>query len=124
MEQCNSHQGIKLLSNREREVARLIAKGYSEKEIASKLFVSVDTIHSHAYRIRKKINARSAVDVCRKFILSLENPKQILFAFGFLMIQSSTMVDFDIDLRKPSRLRLKNQSRNIRTRNQNKALWN
>lgn len=124
MEQSNSHQCMKLLSDRERQVARLIAKGFSEKEIASKLFVSVDTIHSHAYRIRKKINARSAVDVCRKFLLSLDDPKQILIATGFIIIQGLSMTSYDIDLRKPSRTRLKNQTRNIKTRNQNKTLWN
>jgi len=32
--------------------------------------------------------------------------------------------DFDIDQRKPSRLRLKNHTRNLRTRNQNRTLWN
>jgi len=124
MEESNSHQSISLLSARERQVARLIAMGFSEKEIASKLFVSRDTIHSHTYRIRKKIKARSAVDVCRKYILSLKNPKEILIAFGFILIQLFSIGDFDIDQRKPSRLRLKNHTRNLRTRNQNRTLWN
>lgn len=116
MEQCNSHQSINLLSKRETQVARLIAKGFSEKEIASKLFVSVDTIHSHAYRIRKKIKARSAVDVCRLFILSLENPKQILIAVSFVLIQFSAMLDYHNDFKRPSKAKLKYKSRNIRTK--------
>ena len=36
------------LTSREREVLRLIAQGYTYKEIARELFISVKTVESHA----------------------------------------------------------------------------
>ncbi len=45
------------LSPREAEVARLIAEGLSDDEIAQILIVSVRTVHSYLDRIGKKIEA-------------------------------------------------------------------
>lgn len=67
---------IDTLSEREYEVAAEISKGYSEKEIADRLCVSPKTINNQSYRIKRKLNARSAVDIARIFILSLDNPKK------------------------------------------------
>ena len=46
------------LSNKEREIFVLIAKGVSESEIANKLYVGVNTIRTHKYRISEKLKLK------------------------------------------------------------------
>lgn len=92
------------LSKSEYRIAEYVARGFSEKEIASKLFISPKTVNNHTYNIRKKWNARCAVDIARKFILSLDNPKQFFTVVAFLMIQFHVMVNIpNADLRRPVR---------------------
>ena len=47
------------LSERELEVLRLAAQGFTEPEIAEKLIVSRHTVHRHMANIRTKLNQRS-----------------------------------------------------------------
>lgn len=47
------HSG--LLTNRETEVLKLLAEGYSNKEVAANLHISVKTIETHRYRIMNKL---------------------------------------------------------------------
>lgn len=95
------------LTEREHEIAELVTRGYSEKEIADKLYVSPATIHNHTYNIRKKTGARSAVDIAREFILSLPDPKQFFLATSFLMIQLYAIENCpDIDFRRPPATRI------------------
>lgn len=44
------------LTPREKEILRLVAKGYSNKEIAERLVLSPSTIHSHRTNMMKKLN--------------------------------------------------------------------
>ena len=44
------------LSQREEEVLVLIAKGYSNKEIADQLFISVKTVETHKRHVMEKLN--------------------------------------------------------------------
>lgn len=53
------------LSERETEVLRLIAKGHSNKEIASQLNLSVKTIETYKTRSMDKIGLRSRTDIVR-----------------------------------------------------------
>jgi DNA-binding NarL/FixJ family response regulator len=53
------------LSDREREVVRHVAHGYSNKEIAAKLDVSVKTIETYRYRATEKLGLRSRADLVR-----------------------------------------------------------
>jgi DNA-binding NarL/FixJ family response regulator len=53
------------LSDRESEVLRLIALGYSNKEIAASLFLSVKTIEVHKANAMRKLNLRSRIDLVR-----------------------------------------------------------
>jgi two-component system response regulator NreC len=44
------------LTQREREIIKLIAEGYSSKDIAEQLVVSPSTIHSHRTNLMQKLN--------------------------------------------------------------------
>lgn len=56
---------IDLLSAREREVLLLIADGKTNKEIATKLNLSVYTVDSHRGKIMEKLNLHSAGELVR-----------------------------------------------------------
>jgi len=45
------------LSAREREVLRLIARGYAYKEIARELFISIKTVETHVSSVLRKLHA-------------------------------------------------------------------
>ncbi|MGN6611695.1 MAG: response regulator [Angustibacter sp.] len=47
------------LSNREREVMRLIARGYAYKEVAKELFISVKTVETHVSAVLRKLQLSS-----------------------------------------------------------------
>ena len=47
------------LSNREAEVAELVTKGMSNKEVANQLFVTEKTVKFHLTNIYKKMNVKS-----------------------------------------------------------------
>ncbi|MDT4904733.1 MAG: hypothetical protein QOH52_2749, partial [Pseudonocardiales bacterium] len=46
---------IDQLTPREREVLRLLARGYAYKEIASQLFISIKTVETHASNVLRKL---------------------------------------------------------------------
>ena len=51
------------LSQREIEVARTIAKGRTNQEIAGELFISLGTVKSHLTSIQNKLDARNRVEI-------------------------------------------------------------
>lgn len=53
------------LSDREREVLLRIAKGFSNKEIAAQLGLSVKTVETYKARMAEKLSLRSRVDIVR-----------------------------------------------------------
>jgi two-component system response regulator NreC len=53
------------LSERESEVLRLIAWGYSNKEIAAQLGISVKTVETYKTRLMEKLGLYSRVDLVR-----------------------------------------------------------
>jgi two-component system nitrate/nitrite response regulator NarL len=55
----------KLLSDREREIVKLIAKEYSNKQIAEKLFISERTVETHRKNIFKKTGTNSLVGLIK-----------------------------------------------------------
>jgi LuxR family maltose regulon positive regulatory protein len=50
---------IEPLSERELEVLQLIAEGLTNREIASRLFLSVNTVKAHARNINGKLDTRN-----------------------------------------------------------------
>ncbi len=57
------------LSERETEVLRLIALGYSNKEIAARLDLSVKTVEAHKANAMRKLDMRGRIDLVRYAIL-------------------------------------------------------
>ena len=53
------------LSAREREVMRLIARGYSYKEVASELFISVKTVETHVSAVLRKLQLSNRNELTR-----------------------------------------------------------
>jgi DNA-binding NarL/FixJ family response regulator len=51
------------LTDREIEVARFIAQGYSNKEVASRLRISVKTVETHKARVLEKLGINSRVEL-------------------------------------------------------------
>ena len=49
-----------VLSEREREVIRLVAMGLSNKEIAERMFIAVNTVMTHRRNISRKLDIHSA----------------------------------------------------------------
>jgi two-component system response regulator NreC len=62
-------EGRSDVSDRELEVIRLIALGYSNKEIASQLDLSVKTVEAHKANAMRKMNMRGRIDIVRYAIL-------------------------------------------------------
>lgn len=57
--------GLDLLTAREQEVMRLIARGYSYKETAAELFLSVKTIETHVSNVLRKLQLSSRYELSR-----------------------------------------------------------
>jgi DNA-binding NarL/FixJ family response regulator len=53
------------LTPREREVMRLLARGYAYKEIASELFISIKTVETHASNVLRKLQLSSRHQLTR-----------------------------------------------------------
>ncbi|MFF0130435.1 LuxR C-terminal-related transcriptional regulator [Streptomyces mirabilis] len=53
------------LTQREREVLRLIARGYAYKEIAKQLFISVKTVESHVSAVLRKLQLSNRHELTR-----------------------------------------------------------
>jgi DNA-binding NarL/FixJ family response regulator len=53
------------LSDRERQVVMRIARGFSNKEIAARLGLSVKTVETYKARVAEKIGVRTRVDIVR-----------------------------------------------------------
>jgi DNA-binding NarL/FixJ family response regulator len=63
--QTTSVNAVETLSARELEVARLVAEGYSSKEIADRLDLSVRTVEKHRANIMDKINVKEVASLVR-----------------------------------------------------------
>jgi DNA-binding NarL/FixJ family response regulator len=57
------------VSERESEVLRLIASGYSNKEIAARLSLSVKTVEAHKANAMKKLDLNGRIDIVQYAVL-------------------------------------------------------
>ena len=53
------------LTNREREVLRLLARGYAYKEIAKELYISIKTVETHVSNVLRKLQMSSRYELSR-----------------------------------------------------------
>lgn len=56
---------LDLLSAREQEVMRLIARGYTYKEVAAELFISVKTVEKHVSAVLRKLQLSNRNELTR-----------------------------------------------------------
>ncbi|MGD8542635.1 MAG: response regulator transcription factor [Desulfobacteraceae bacterium] len=54
------------LTPREQEVMRLLAEGFTTREIARRLFISPKTVENHRANIMKKLDLRTTIDLVRQ----------------------------------------------------------
>ena len=59
---------VEALSRREEEILQHLSKGYSTKEIAGQLSVSVNTVRTHLQHIYNKMHVRSRTQAVVKFL--------------------------------------------------------
>ena len=62
-EQAASDDELDHLSAREREVMRLIARGYAYKEVATELFISIKTVETHVSAVLRKLQLSSRYEL-------------------------------------------------------------
>ncbi len=53
------------LTQREREVLRLIARGYAYKEVARQLFISIKTVETHVSAVLRKLQLSNRHELAR-----------------------------------------------------------
>lgn len=68
IKQKRTFDDAKDLTEREREILKLIVEGMSNKEIGDKLFISVRTVDTHRRNIMDKIEAKNTAELVRKAI--------------------------------------------------------
>ncbi len=59
-----AHQ-LALLSERETEVLKLLAEGFSSKEISEQIFLSVRTVETHRFNLMKKLDIKKLAHLIR-----------------------------------------------------------
>lgn len=65
LEPDETDDGFSELSDREVEILKLLAEGYSTREISDKLFISVKTVGTHKQHILEKLNLKSNADIIK-----------------------------------------------------------
>jgi DNA-binding NarL/FixJ family response regulator len=61
----HARQQLDRLTEREREVMRLIARGYAYKEVAKELFISIKTVETHVSSVLRKLQLSSRHELTR-----------------------------------------------------------
>jgi DNA-binding NarL/FixJ family response regulator len=65
IEVAQINEDLDRLTEREREVMRLIARGYAYKEVARELFISVKTVETHVSSVLRKLQLSSRHELTR-----------------------------------------------------------
>lgn len=61
----NPGAGVPSLSARQLEILKLWGEGYTNQEIADRLFISIRTVETHKNHMMQKLNLKSAVDMIK-----------------------------------------------------------
>ncbi len=61
-----AEQSIETLTAREQEILNHLAKGFRYKEIATKMFISIETVRTHIRNIYEKLQVSSRTDALNK----------------------------------------------------------
>jgi DNA-binding NarL/FixJ family response regulator len=61
-----SNKYFQELSRREQEILDLLSKGFRYKEIADRLFLSIDTVRTHVRNIYEKLQVNCRVEALKK----------------------------------------------------------
>lgn len=114
------------LTNREREIAELLAWGASKKEISEHLFISVRTVENHTRNIFEKtqcksVNELSAWWFCSTYHISMNfSPrKTMLSLLVFMLISLMQLFGITDDALKPTQTA--RTARTVRTQNVRRA---
>ena len=59
-----------LLTKREKEILQFIAEGFTNIQIAGKLFISIDTVDTHRKNLHNKLNVKNTATLIR---VAIEN---------------------------------------------------
>ncbi|RFS26494.1 DNA-binding response regulator [Chitinophaga silvatica] len=65
--QAKPNPALEALTAREKEILDQLSKGYLYKEIASNLFISIETVRRHVHNIYEKLHVRSRTDAVNKY---------------------------------------------------------
>ncbi len=68
-ESTRQNKAVATLSDRESQVLRLIASGYSNKEIAARLVLSVKTVEAHKANGMRKLDLNGRIDIVKYAVL-------------------------------------------------------
>ncbi len=60
-----AEKALDVLSAREREVMRLLARGYTYREIGQQLFISIKTVETHASNVLRKLQVSNRNELTR-----------------------------------------------------------
>jgi DNA-binding CsgD family transcriptional regulator len=96
------------LSKREENIARLIAWGYVQKEIADMLEISIQTVSVHLRNIYSKLKIHKETDLTRYWIFReysiADNFMKTTIAVFFLLLSVSSVL-FDVNMVRAQRCR-------------------
>ena len=82
------------LTPRELSVIELIAKGYTQAEIAGELFIGIPTVQHHTNSILSKLDARgnSRLAVYKAYMMGIIEPPSSLSFYGELLGRAREVV--------------------------------
>ena len=71
------------MTSREKEILQHLAQGYSNKEIAAKLELSVSTVRTHIEHVYEKLHVHCRTQAAAKYLAEPEirKPDQVLGTF-------------------------------------------
>ncbi|KAA2243030.1 response regulator transcription factor [Chitinophaga agrisoli] len=65
--QAKPNPALEALTSREKEILDQLSKGFLYKEIASNLYISIETVRRHVHNIYEKLHVRSRTDAVNKY---------------------------------------------------------